>query len=123
AALLVVRAGGGYGGRNDRLVDLRVDDHARPIEELRRLLDLHVLSNLPSAETLPIDAALARELQAILQRAGRLAGPPSGRYDEATRAALRALVGEENLEQRWHPDDRLDPVVLDFLRRRFAAPA
>lgn len=38
AALLVVREGGGYGGFNDRYVDLRVDDHERPIEELHRLL-------------------------------------------------------------------------------------
>jgi uncharacterized Ntn-hydrolase superfamily protein len=40
AALLVVRAGAGYGG-NDRYRDLRVDDHPKPIEELRRLLGLH----------------------------------------------------------------------------------
>ncbi len=41
AALLVVREGGGYGGFNDRFVDLRVEDHERPIEELARLLALH----------------------------------------------------------------------------------
>ena len=41
AALLVVRAKGGYAGLNDRYIDLRVDDHVRPIDELRRLLDLH----------------------------------------------------------------------------------
>jgi uncharacterized Ntn-hydrolase superfamily protein len=40
AALLVVREGGGYGGYDDRLIDLRVDDHPRPIEELQRLLDI-----------------------------------------------------------------------------------
>src|SRR5918997_6808169 len=32
AALLVVREGGGYGGDNDRVVDLRVDDHLDPIQ-------------------------------------------------------------------------------------------
>jgi uncharacterized Ntn-hydrolase superfamily protein len=41
AALLVVREAGGYEGRNDRYIDLRVDDSPRPIEELQRLLDLH----------------------------------------------------------------------------------
>lgn len=41
AALLVVRQGGGYGGFNDRFVDLRVEDHPTPIQELRRLLELH----------------------------------------------------------------------------------
>jgi len=41
AALLVVRKKGGYGGGNDRFIDLRVDDHKTPIVELRRLLQLH----------------------------------------------------------------------------------
>jgi uncharacterized Ntn-hydrolase superfamily protein len=41
AALLVVTEGGGYSGYNDRMIDLRVDDHPRPIEELDRLYQLH----------------------------------------------------------------------------------
>ena len=41
AALLVVRKKGGYGGGNERFIDLRVDDHKTPIAELRRLLQLH----------------------------------------------------------------------------------
>ncbi len=41
AALLVAREGGGCGGTSDFLVDLRVDDHAEPIEELKRLYLLH----------------------------------------------------------------------------------
>jgi uncharacterized Ntn-hydrolase superfamily protein len=41
AALLVVREGWGYGGFNDRYRDLRVDDHADPIPELRRVHELH----------------------------------------------------------------------------------
>ena len=45
AALLVVRDKGGYGGYNDRYIDLRVDDSPRPIEELQRLLDLHHTTN------------------------------------------------------------------------------
>jgi uncharacterized Ntn-hydrolase superfamily protein len=40
-ALLVVSKDGGYSGYNDRMVDLRVDDHAEPIKELDRLLALH----------------------------------------------------------------------------------
>lgn len=41
AAMLVVRHQGGYGGQDDRYVDLRVDDNPQPIEELARLLNLH----------------------------------------------------------------------------------
>lgn len=42
AALLIVREGWGYGGQSDRYRDLRVDDHAEPIKELKRVYDLHV---------------------------------------------------------------------------------
>ena len=41
AALLVVREQSGYGGFNDRYIDLRVDDGEKPIEELQRLLEIH----------------------------------------------------------------------------------
>jgi uncharacterized Ntn-hydrolase superfamily protein len=41
AALLVVRKNGGYGGNNDRYIDLRVEDAKEPIEELKRLLALY----------------------------------------------------------------------------------
>jgi len=40
AAILIVRAGGGYGGYNDVYCDLRVDDHEDPIAELRRIVDM-----------------------------------------------------------------------------------
>ena len=41
AALLIVREGWGYGGTNDRFRDLRVDDHAEPIKELKRIYAIH----------------------------------------------------------------------------------
>jgi uncharacterized Ntn-hydrolase superfamily protein len=41
AALLVVQRDAGYAALSDSLVDLRVEDHERPLEELRRLYDLH----------------------------------------------------------------------------------
>ncbi|MDH3592181.1 MAG: DUF1028 domain-containing protein, partial [Planctomycetota bacterium] len=41
ASLMVVRDKGGYGGGNDRYIDLRVEDHKTPIEELARILKLH----------------------------------------------------------------------------------
>jgi len=40
AALLVVREGAGFRGGNDRYIDIRVDDHPQPLDELSRLLEL-----------------------------------------------------------------------------------
>lgn len=42
AAILVARPNGGYGGFDDRYIDLRVDDHPEPVQELRRLLTLQL---------------------------------------------------------------------------------
>lgn len=120
AALLVVRERGGYGGFNDRYLDLRVDDHPQPIAELQRLLDLYRLyfDRTPEKDLLPLDEGLTREVQGMLQALGYYAGPQHGQYDAATRAALEVWAGVENLEERLLPDARLDPVVLDFLRNR-----
>ena len=120
AAVLVARTGGGYGGRNDRFIDLRVDDHAEPIKELERILGLHrlYLTRSTPEELIPIDESIARELQAMLQQTGHYQGQAGGVYDQATRQALWDLYGIENLEERWH-DESIDVVALEFLRQRF----
>jgi hypothetical protein len=43
AGVLVVRHNGGYGGNNDRYLDLRVDDHPDPIDKLAELVTMHHL--------------------------------------------------------------------------------
>ncbi len=120
AALLVVRTAGSYGGRSDRYIDLRVDDHPQPIAELERLLGLHRLYLTKSApdELITVDAAIARELQTMLRQAGRYEGEISGVYDESTKKALWDLYGIENLEERWH-DELIDIIALNYLRQRF----
>ena len=60
AALLVVERDGGYAGLSDTLVDLRVDDHEAPVEELRRLYGLHqqLFGKTPRDQWLPVDDEL-----------------------------------------------------------------
>src|SRR6185295_14973021 len=41
AALLVVERDGGYAGLSDVAIDVRIDDHERPLEEMRRLYEAH----------------------------------------------------------------------------------
>lgn len=120
AALLVVREGGGYGGFNDRFIDLRVEDHPHPIDELRRILQLHKLYLFPPdpEKIKPIDQALARELQQVLTTTGDYAGAISGTYDDVTRDAFRKFVNRENLEERWFEDARLDLFVLEFAHQK-----
>jgi uncharacterized Ntn-hydrolase superfamily protein len=121
AALLIVREAGGYGGFNDRLMDLRVDDHPHPIDELARLVELYELYFLkPGREDLlAVDGPLAAELQTLLARAGDFTGQPTGVWDDATYAALERYGGRENLEERLlHAphDARIDRKVVEYLR-------
>ena len=121
AALLVVREAGGYGGFNDRMIDLRVDEHSQPIAELARLLDYYellFLKPLPE-DLLLIDGALATELQQLLTRSGDYSGPVTGIFDDATFQALERYGGRENLEERLlhdSNDQRLDRKVIEYMR-------
>jgi uncharacterized Ntn-hydrolase superfamily protein len=109
AAVLVVTPEGGYGGGSDVLVDLRVDDHAVPVGELARLLDLHDLYfGKPDPDTL-LD--LGGELAIEVRR--RLAD--LGHVDDDLDAALAGWAGIENYEERLVPG-RIDPLVLAKLR-------
>lgn len=123
AALLVVREKGGYGGFNDRYIDLRVDDHTAPIDELKRLLDLHhlYLGKTNPADVIAIDADIARELQGMMRQRDYYDGEINGEWDPATQKAFREFAGVENLEDRLLEGARMDRVVLDFLRRRFGS--
>ena len=111
AALLVVRDGGGYGGGTDKTVELRVDDHADPVAEMERLLDLHRLY-FPRPDELdfvPVDVTLKAELEQLLTRLG---------YEGEFRDALFAYVGTENLEERWRDETEIERGVLAHLRSR-----
>lgn len=123
AGVLVVKMGGGYGGDNDRYLDLRVDDDPEPVRRLAELVAMHHLffGTMRPEDQLPITPDLARELQAILRAGGYSTREPDGRWDEATVRAFSALVGSENLEERWTPDrpDVIDRVALQYLRDRF----
>lgn len=120
AALLVVRAAGGYAGFNDRYMDLRVDDHPTPIDELKRLVDLHrlYLEKSNADDLIAIDEPIARELQRIMLARG-FDVRVNGVWDAAAQHAFREFGGVENLEERLQEGPFIDTVVLKFLRERF----
>jgi uncharacterized Ntn-hydrolase superfamily protein len=111
AAVLVVEKDGGYAGLTDTIVDLRVDDHERPLEELRRLYGLHqaIFGETPREEWLTVDEELARELRERLARLG---------YEGDLEQAFNRWAGNENLEERVDGVEQVDPVVLEELRER-----
>jgi uncharacterized Ntn-hydrolase superfamily protein len=104
AAILVVGPEQGYAGLSDVFVDLRVDDDRRPLEELRRLFDIHqeLFGRTPRSEWIEVDDALRTEI------AGRLAVLGYERLEE--------WAGVANLEERVDGEDAVDPFVLERLR-------
>lgn len=117
AALLVVREKGGYGGYNDRYIDLRVDDHPRPIEELKRLYEMHRLYFAPPGEEdlAPMDEALRRRLQEFLRKLSRYQGPVDGRPSQEFDRALFEFCGTENLEEHLRDDGNFDLRILRYM--------
>jgi uncharacterized Ntn-hydrolase superfamily protein len=123
AGVVVVRKDGGYGGDNDRYLDLRVDDDPEPVVKLQALVMSHHLffGETRPGDSLTITEDLARELQAMMQAQGYLHSDVNGMWDDASINAFRAFVGNENLEERWREDDptHIDRVALEYLRMRF----
>ena len=93
------------------MVDLRVDEHERPLEELRRIYGMHqaIFGQTPERLWLDVDETLAR-------RVARAPHPTwfRGELD----ATFNAWAGSENLEERVDGAERIDPVVLEELRRQ-----
>ena len=89
---------------SDLVCDLRVDDHERPIEELKRLYGLHdrLFGVTPDEDWLPLEGALAAEVERLVARTGY--------------SSLHEWAGAANLEDRVRDEPRIDPVVLEALR-------
>ena len=120
AALLVVREGGGYGGDNDRVLDLRVDDHPEPIKELIRIRDLHTLyfGETRPEDVVAIDGDVRTEVVDALMRSGYIEeGDAQGEAGEdAVLDALSAYVRTENFEEREQRRGYLDRAVLEYMK-------
>ena len=111
SALLVVQQDGGYAGMSDTVVELRVEDHELPIEELRRIYTLHdeIFGTTPRRMWLDVDDELAAELRERLAKLG---------YEGELEDTFTRWTGKENLEDRVDGIEQIDPVVLEALRSR-----
>jgi len=111
ASLLIVERDGGYAKLSDVVVDLRVEHHERPIEELQRIYRRHqaIFGETPREEWVEVDDALAEELRERLAKLG---------YEGELGDSFLRWAGNENLEERVDGIVSVDPVVLEELRSR-----
>ncbi|KIL42954.1 DUF1028 domain-containing protein [Jeotgalibacillus campisalis] len=113
AALLVVKEKGGYGGYNDRFIDLRVDDHLTPVDELHRIFKLHQLYFAPSNKDhiVPIEGEVETKLEYQLVRLGYK------KEDLTLSQALKNYLNNENFEMRKQESGYIDLDVLHYMEQ------
>ncbi|WP_226085897.1 DUF1028 domain-containing protein [Mesobacillus sp. S13] len=118
AALLVVKEKGGYGGYNDRYIDLRVDDHPEPITELIRIYGLQQLyfAKAKPQNIVAIEGEIRETIVQHLKRLDYLKANPSD--DEELYKALTAYIHTENFEEREQEKGKIDLEVLEFMKNQ-----
>jgi uncharacterized Ntn-hydrolase superfamily protein len=123
AALLVWKERGGYRGGMDRWIDVRVDDHPTPIEELDRIFriyDMTLLAREDPASLRPLDSETVMSVQRSLGVLGYLLAPKTGTWDAATARAFAKFVNENNFENKVRTDGKIWPSLLRYLDTRSA---
>lgn len=118
AAVYVVQEGAGYGGYNDVKVDLRVDDHPEPIEELQRLYELHKMYAAPSEDKLAIEGDVLEAVVEQLEKLGLLKPSGYNSYNAEVKEALKLFVLRENFDDHWSEEALIDESVLAYLKKQ-----
>jgi uncharacterized Ntn-hydrolase superfamily protein len=125
AAMLIVKQGAGYGG-TDRYCDLRVDDHAEPIQELRRLFNVWRVRalifegyRLVGAKEFVRAVAIGKEAAALDPTSGETQYhlacflSRAGRSQEALQTLQDAVALDAKLAERAAEDPDLEPLRAD----------
>jgi len=117
AAIIVVREKGGYGGYTDRYVDLRVDDHPEPVQELKRLFKIWELTLLTREKSDDIvdKNEVAAAVQRALKKLGYYKGEITGVWDAETENAFRDFMLINNFENKMRKDNYIWGTVYRYL--------
>ena len=118
AAIYVVKENGGYGGYNDRYIDLRVDDHPDPIKELIRIYKLWDLyfGEVKEEDQIELTGVLKEEINEYLFRLGYL--DQSSFLENRFQEAFTSFIHTENFEGRQLKNGYIDSKVLDYLKNK-----
>ena len=121
AALYVVKEGAGYGGGSDRLVDIRVDDHPHPFEELERILGLYrfYLQKTKPGNVVPIEGEAAKLILSVLKKKNVYTGDIDAAWNEELHELFLQFSLVENYDERLAPYGLVDREVLDFMRDNY----
>ncbi|WP_342527906.1 DUF1028 domain-containing protein [Chryseomicrobium sp. FSL W7-1435] len=118
AALLVVKENGSYGGYTDRYIDLRIDDHHDPVQELSRLLKLRHLyfEKADQADVMTLTESQQSQLAEHLHTLGYL--EHSTATAEEIHVGLDRYHHTENFEERQQPSGQIDRKVFEYIEEQ-----
>lgn len=116
ASLLIVKPKGGYGGFNDKFMDLRVDDHPEPITELSRLHELFKLYFYKTApeSILKIEGEVLTQIVTSLNKLDYCKDTPK-QWTPKLQETLKKYYLIENFDERIAPNGFIDKEVLNFM--------
>jgi uncharacterized Ntn-hydrolase superfamily protein len=121
AALLVVRPKADYKHLTDKYIDLRVDRHDDPIEELHELLRLHRdRFRWHEGTTVAVSMDVAMILQVALGVLGYDPGPLTRAWNAQTESALRRFCADRGLSTEGLDTGRIAVRTFETIRRTYA---
>ncbi|MFI8687987.1 DUF1028 domain-containing protein [Rossellomorea sp. NPDC077527] len=114
AALVVVKENGGYGGFSDRYIDLRVDDHASPIKELKRIYQLHQLyfKESDAGRVVLLEGDIHDQVESELTRLGY------AKENQSLYQNLKDYLHTENFEMREQEENYIDLDVFEHMKNQ-----
>ncbi len=120
AALLIVREKGVYDGGTDKYIDVRVDDHKHPIQELRRvftLYDLSLLKRDDDKDKVKLSGNVMKVIKEVLKIDGFYEGEIDSKYDEETKEALQKWMHTNNFEVKEREDNYMWGSVYRYIQK------
>jgi len=119
AALLVVKENGSYGGYNDRYIDLRVDDHETPIQELKRILNIFYLYfGDKEVEKVELTDEVIKEIKKHLKDLNLFLGQIDSENNKEFKSSLETFYHQENFEEREQKEGFLDKDILNYMKNK-----
>ncbi|MHA1887843.1 MAG: DUF1028 domain-containing protein [Promethearchaeota archaeon] len=129
AALLVHRENAGYGGFSDDLVNIRVDEHPKPIKELRRIFsiyDMIFLKREDPSNLLPIQDEIAVNIRKILVELNylpRTINIESPDWTKNDHQALENWIEINNFENKFSKKYEIWKSIYDYILSEKGTPA
>jgi uncharacterized Ntn-hydrolase superfamily protein len=121
AAILIVKEKGAYDGGTDRYIDIRVDEHPTPIQELRKVFeiyDLCLLNRDDPKDIVKLEGEVLSNVLSVLKNDGFYSGEDSKKFTKEIRDALIKWMHTNNFEVKERDDNYLFGSVYRYMTKK-----